>query len=105
MFSQHPYLPTTRHRAGGGGGIQLGKAVHSPTPALGLVSFGISNDELHSFTAVLRVVVTAGLGEALTSLSPTTPTGIVANILLLYLRFACRVTGDGYLTPIWEVND
>ena len=60
-----------------------------PIPAPVLVALGISNAITHTFAAALQVVVTAGMGEALTSPSPATPSGRVAALLLLHICFVC----------------
>ena len=67
-----------------------------------MVALGILYAAVQAFVAALQVVVTVGVGVALPSPSPITPSGRVADLSLLHLRFACGVAVDAYHPPIWE---
>ena len=70
-------------------------------PAPGLEDLGISGSAVHTFVSPLQVVVMAGMGLALPSLSPIAPLGRVAALSLIHIRFACGVAADEDLPPIW----
>ena len=57
---------------------------------------------MHALAAALQGVVANGVAAALPSLAPSGPTGKVATLSLLHLRFVCRVAADVDLPPIWE---
>ena len=73
-----------------------------PLPAQVLAALGIYNATIHTFTYALQEVVAVGRGAALPSPSTAAPSGRVTALLLLHIRFACRLEGDADLTPIWE---
>ena len=72
-----------------------------PPPATGLADLGLSDSALHAFAADLQGVVAAGVSSALSSPAPSGPTGKVATLSLLHLRFACRVAVNVDGPPIW----
>ena len=71
----------------------------------GFLDLEISNDTVYACAAALKTVVEEGVGAALPSPSPTTPSGRVAALSLLQLRYTCGVSGDAELPPIWEEAD
>ena len=73
-----------------------------PPPLVGLGSQGLSDATIYAFTAALQGVVAEGVTAALPSHYLAAPAGMDATLLLLHLRFTCRVAGDGDLSPIWE---
>ena len=73
-----------------------------PPLAVGLAILGLLDSSLHASAASLQCVVAAGVSVAVPSLSLSSPTGKVATLSLLFLRFACGVAVDGGLPPIWE---
>ena len=73
------------------------------SPATGLADLDLSNSSLHAFTAALQGVAVAGVSATVPSPAPSAPTGKVATLSLLYIRFTCGVAVDGGLPCIWEV--
>ena len=71
-----------------------------PPPARGLAALGLSNYDLHAFTLSLKGMVAAGVRAAVPPPSPSAPTGKVATLSLLHLRFSCVVAVDEVLHPI-----
>ena len=69
---------------------------------MGLAVVGLLGATLQAFAAALQGVATAGVVSDLPFTSPAAPGGKVACLSLLHLRFACGVTVDNELTPIWE---
>ena len=74
-----------------------------PPSATGLADLGLSDSALHAFAAALKGVVEAGVSATVPSPAPSAPTGKVATLSLLYIRFTCGVAVDGGLPCIWEV--
>ena len=68
-----------------------------------LVALGLYDSALHAFAAALQGVVAAGVSAALPSPAPSGPTGKVATLSLLHLRFSFRLVVDVELPPIWKV--
>ena len=66
----------------GGSGYPMG-----PLPAPVLADLGIYDAAIHDFSATLQVVVAAGVGETLLTLSLSAPSVRFAPLLLLHLRF------------------
>ena len=58
---------------------------------------------VHAFADALQGVVVAVVVSSIPSPSLAALAGRVATLSLLYLRFACGVSVDGDLPPIWEV--
>ena len=73
-----------------------------PTPSTGLAYLCLSGSTLRAFAAALHAVVASEDSMTVPSPAPYAPTGKVATLSLLYLRFACDVAVDGDLPPIWE---
>ena len=73
-----------------------------PPQSTGLETLGLSDSALHTFAAALQGVVAAGISAAVPSPSLSAPTGKVATLSLLHLRFSYGVAVDGELPPIWE---
>ena len=73
-----------------------------PPPAPILVALGISDATIHALVASLTGVVAEGVGYSLPSPSPSATAERVADLSFLHLRFACGISGDGGLLPIWE---
>ena len=71
-------------------------------PAPVLATLGILDATVHAFAAALQGVVAAGVGAALTSPSHSAPSGGVAALFLIHIRFAYGVAVDLDLPPIWE---
>ena len=80
-----------------GEGVQQSQSA----PATGLAALGISDSALHVFAAALQGLVATGVSATLPSPAPSVPTGKVATLSLLHLRFACGVAVDVYLLPVW----
>ena len=57
---------------------------------------------VRAFADVMKGVVTTGVGSYLPYPSSATPAGIVMDVFLLHLQFACGVVGDGDMSSIWE---
>ena len=73
-----------------------------PPPSTFLAALGLSDYALHSFTAALQGVVVSGVSVAVPFSALSAPTGKVATLSLVHLRFACGVAVDGYVPLIWE---
>ena len=57
---------------------------------------------MHALAAPLQGVVANWVAAALPSPAPAGPTGKVATLSLLHLRFVCGVAADVDLPPNWE---
>ena len=57
---------------------------------------------MHAIAVALQGVVANGVAVALPSPAPSGPTGKVATLSLLHLRFVYGVAMDVDLPPIWE---
>ena len=64
---------------------------------------GLTESAVHALAVSLLGVVANGVAAALPSPAPSGPTGKVATLSLLHLRFVCRVAADVDLPPIWEL--
>ena len=68
---------------------------------MGMGSLGLLDVAVHSFTAVIQgvgvILVVAELPSPYLDVSADR----VATLSLLHLCFACRVSGDGDMSPIW----
>ena len=73
-----------------------------PPLATGLADLCLSESALHAFAVTMQGVVAAEVSAAGPPPAPSGPTGKVATLSLLHLRFACGVSVDGDLHPIWE---
>ena len=73
-----------------------------PPLATGLAALGLSDSALYSFPASLQVMVATAVSAAVLSSALSSPTGKVATLSLLHLRFACGMAVYGDLPPIWE---
>ena len=74
----------------------------SPPLATCLAALGLPYSAIRAFAAALKGVAAAGIRAAVPSLALYFPTGKVATLYLLHLRFSCRVAVDGDLPPIYE---
>ena len=63
---------------------------------------GLSDSALHAFALALQGGVAAGVSAEVPPPFLSIPTGKVATLSLLHLRFACGVAADGDLPTIWE---
>ena len=100
-YQTHPPTPAMGNGgwvAQGGGGYSSG-----PPPATGLGSLVLSDDAIHAFAVALQGVVVTGVVAALIYPSHAVPAVRVVNLLILHLRFDCRVAGYGDLHLIWEL--
>ena len=84
----------------GSGGYSSG-----PPPATWTGIMSLSDADIHDFTSALQGVVMEWVEAALPSSSLAAPVGRVVTLLILHLRFACGVAGDGDMPPIWEAVD
>ena len=98
--SPPPHTPSFRP----GEWIPQGEGVQQSqsAPATGLADLCLSDFALHSFAAALQGVATEGVTAAFPSPALSGPTGKVATLSLLHLRFAYGVAVDVNLPPIWE---
>ena len=93
------YPPYTPQKSWGQGGSRYPKG---PFPAQVLAALGISNAIFHIFAVALQGELDSGLVAVLLSPSPVEPSGMILELSLLHLYFACGVAGDADLSHIWE---
>ena len=72
-----------------------------PAPVMGLADLGLSYSTLHNFLAALQGVVAAVFSAAFPFPAPSGPTGKVATLSLLNLRFTCGVTVDVFTSLLF----
>ena len=70
-----------------------------PLQATGLAALGLSNSTLHDFTEDLQGMVEARVSAEVPSPYLSAPTGKIAALSLLHLRFAYGVAADGTSLP------
>ena len=78
--------------------VPPGRGGHQVWPPLAtcLAALGLSDSALHTFAAALQGVVAAGVIAEVPSPALSAPTGKVATLSLLHLRFACGLgSGSG----------
>ena len=73
-----------------------------PPPSKVLAALGLSDSALHALSAALQGMVSDGVSASVPSPDPPAPTGKVATLYLLRLRFAYRVAADWELPRIWD---
>ena len=69
---------------------------------MGIGALVLFSSSVYTFIAGMHRVVAAKVVAALPSSSTATQAGIFETLLLLHLRFACGVAGEGGMPPIWE---
>ena len=87
---------------GEGGQQARAEPVTQPAPTTGLAALGLTESAVHALAEALQGVVANGVAAALPSPALSGPTGKVATLSLLHLRFVCGVAADVDLPPIWE---
>ena len=67
------------------------------------MGLGLTDSAIHAIAVALQGGVANGVAAKLPSPALAGPTGKVATLSLLHLRFVCGVAADVDLPPIWEL--